>query len=405
MKNKQLSILWRSWSDKFIDGLLKCIPRRLKPKTMLLIRLDAIGDYVLFRNFIKEIALSNLYHDYHIDLCGNKDWREMAVKLDAQHIRHFIWINRRLFKKNTLYKLWKMLVIRWAGYEVVIESRYSREYVYGEQIVKAAQAPTSIGSEGDCGNITVNQKQQTDQYYTQLLPAAEKIMFEFERNREFVSALLRQDIKMRRPTIEVEEDFFTYYIEPPYVVFFPGGSGPKKRWNHKHFAKLTDLISIGFGVQVVIAGSPEDDEIVQLLLMYPQHRYKFINVCGLTSLTGLAKVLRDATLLISNETCAVHIATAVNTPSICIANGNNVYRFTEYPKEVFEHVQYVYPPAVQDQLSHRDSIAEQYKHNTHGYIYEVEYEKVRECVVNKMNGLGFDFKETYEWGPQYEGSY
>ena len=49
-------------------------------KHILLIRLDAIGDYILFRNFIEVLKRNPKYSDYKITLLGNIVWRELAEK-------------------------------------------------------------------------------------------------------------------------------------------------------------------------------------------------------------------------------------------------------------------------------------------------------------------------------------
>ena len=41
-------------------------PAAFNTKTLLLLRLDSIGDYVLFRNFMSEIKRSDKYRDYKI---------------------------------------------------------------------------------------------------------------------------------------------------------------------------------------------------------------------------------------------------------------------------------------------------------------------------------------------------
>ena len=46
--------------------------------TLLIIRLDAIGDYLLFRNFLSVIRASRKYKDYEITLCGNIVWKDLS---------------------------------------------------------------------------------------------------------------------------------------------------------------------------------------------------------------------------------------------------------------------------------------------------------------------------------------
>ena len=45
---------------EFIVGFFDCHPAKtIITKTLLIVRLDAIGDYILFRNFIEEIRKSD----------------------------------------------------------------------------------------------------------------------------------------------------------------------------------------------------------------------------------------------------------------------------------------------------------------------------------------------------------
>jgi ADP-heptose:LPS heptosyltransferase len=57
-------------------------------------------------------------------------------------------------------------------------------------------------------------------------------------------------------------------------------------------------------------------------------------LAGKTSLPEFVEVIRQARLLISNETSAVHIAAAVKTPSVCILGGGHFGRFLPYPEKV-----------------------------------------------------------------------
>ncbi|MDW8465862.1 MAG: hypothetical protein RML35_06685 [Chloroherpetonaceae bacterium] len=64
------------------------------PKTLLILRLDEIGDYVLFRNFLKEIRESERFKDYKITLCGNAAWKDLAEAFDKESVDEFIWISK-----------------------------------------------------------------------------------------------------------------------------------------------------------------------------------------------------------------------------------------------------------------------------------------------------------------------
>ena len=74
--------------------------KEIKPKSLLLIRLDAIGDYVLFRNYIEILKKSEKYKDFNITLLGNSAWKSLSEELDGEYIDKFIWLDRYKFNKD-----------------------------------------------------------------------------------------------------------------------------------------------------------------------------------------------------------------------------------------------------------------------------------------------------------------
>ena len=59
-----------------------------------------------------------------------------------------------------------------------------------------------------------------------------------------------------------------------------------------------------------------------------------INLTGETTLPEFCELVRGAKLLIGNETSAVHIAAATNTPSICLLGGGHFGRFMPYSEKI-----------------------------------------------------------------------
>ena len=107
---------------------------KIENKTILLISLDAIGDYVLFRNYIE--ILRDKYKEYKITLVGNIAWKQLAEELDSEYIDSFIWIDRKQFEKNPFYRYKKLKKITKQGYEIVLNPTYSRAFFVDDSIVK-----------------------------------------------------------------------------------------------------------------------------------------------------------------------------------------------------------------------------------------------------------------------------
>ena len=191
----------------------------IKPKSLLLIRLDAIGDYILFRNFIEELKKDEKYKHYSITLLGNITWKSLSEELDSSFVDEFIWIDRNKFTKNIFYryKILKKLVKN--GYEVLLSPIYSRELFFADNIAKLITAKKKIASSGVCNNIKRFPKNTADQYYDILLPAEDKPMFEFNRNKEFFENFLQKKININRPTLQRINSQLKYQLPKNTLLF------------------------------------------------------------------------------------------------------------------------------------------------------------------------------------------
>ncbi len=57
-------------------------------KSILIVRLDAIGDYILFRNYLE--IIKNTFKNYRVILAGNITWKNIAEELDREFVDEFI---------------------------------------------------------------------------------------------------------------------------------------------------------------------------------------------------------------------------------------------------------------------------------------------------------------------------
>ena len=119
----------------FIINLLIRPSKKIKSKSLALIRLDAIGDYILFRNFIEILKKSKKYKNYSITLIGNSAWKNLTTEFDNKFIDNFIWIDRNRFSKDLIYRYNKLKEITSSGYEVVISPVFSRTFFFDDNIV------------------------------------------------------------------------------------------------------------------------------------------------------------------------------------------------------------------------------------------------------------------------------
>jgi len=305
----------------------------IKSRTLLLIRLDAIGDYILFRNFIKEIKYSKKYKGYSITLVGNISWKSLADELDREYIDNFIWLDRGRFSKNPFYRYKKLKEITSKGYEVIINPTYSRNFLDCDNIVKLVNADEKIAMDGDISNSTLKQHLIGNTFYTKLISTDDNIMFEFYRNRAFFESLLFKNIEITKPSIELERKEFDFIPKDRYVVIFIGGSSYLKKWDIKRYASIAKYLKYRYNYIVVLSGSSDDVEQSKNFREYFDNDY--VDLVSKTSLVDMLYLLSKADILVSNETSIPHIAVALNNIKVFVLYaGKHFGRFVPYPKEI-----------------------------------------------------------------------
>ena len=368
----------------FIDFYTIKKYKNIRSNTLLLVRLDAIGDYVLFRNFIEIFKKSKKYCDYKITLCGNMAWKDLAKNYDENFIKNFIWINREKFTRNPIYRFKMLRNINQYGFEIAIQPTYSREFFYGDAVIKASGAKERIGSEGDLSNITKKQKNISDRYYTELVPVKKESIFEFFRNKEFFEYILEEKIELNKPNFKINKEAVKIPIYNPYTVIFPGAGAKYRRWQSHKFAEVADYVYKRYRYNIIIAGSKTDKMLSEDIKKKTENA-NIINLSGKITLTQLVNLIKNAKILISNETCAVHIAAAVEIKTVCISTGFRFGRFDPYPKKISTKIFYIYPDIIQKRIYDYEYLSEKYRYDLPlSTINTIPVYKVKQSIDNLL---------------------
>ena len=103
------------------------------------------------------------------------------------------------------------------------------------------------------------------------------------------------------------------------VVLNPGGNDDAKRWPAERYASLASYLAKHHGVRVLINGSPKERELVRTIIdacSDASHIHDLAS-SGVT-LGALKAIVRDAALMVTNDTGPRHIAAAVGTPVLSL---------------------------------------------------------------------------------------
>jgi ADP-heptose:LPS heptosyltransferase len=307
-----------------LPSLFRLLSKFRNPeKRLLIIKADAIGDYILFRNFIQVTKESAKYKDHEVDLLGNRLWRDIAIKYDAAFVSDFSFTT----PDGLYYAPLKLLKLAWQlykrNYDVVLQPTYARTFIT-DGLAALSAAKNIIGFESDTERISPKYKTKTDSFYSQRLILPANTIFEFERSRFFFETVLAEAIELNGSHININNK------AKNGIIIFPGAGVFKRGWEKEKFLALINHIRLNSSQPIYLAGGPSEVQIGNYLTdSLPRNAVN--NLINKTSLVQLVELIGNAALVIANETSAIHIAVATKTPSICILGGGHFERFAPYP--------------------------------------------------------------------------
>lgn len=366
--------------NSLIIKIIHLKKRPIKENTLLIIRLDSIGDFILVQNFINILRTDSIYRNYNITLCGNIIWKDLAEYCNKNTFNNYIWINRKKFKWNFRYKFEILKQVYLSGYEVAIETIFSREILFGDTIIKASKAKERIGSTGSRENKGKwKRKLFTDEYYTKLITQSEENLFEFYRNKEFFEKLLKKKIDISKPMLDFSSVKLNLSLTKDYIVIVPGAQEKARRWSEKKFAELIKFLLEVYSYDILMVGSAAEKETTKKILEEVKSE-RVQNLAGKTTLPELGKIISKAKLLISNDTSAVHFAASLNTRFVCISNGQRFGRFIPYPNEMNLKCIFIYPDILEQRISNGDILYGEFRTSSRYNINIITIEKVFNAV-------------------------
>jgi len=109
-----------------------------------------------------------------------------------------------------------------------------------------------------------------------------------------------------------------------YVCIHPGARRREKCWPARHFADLGDRLAAEFGVRIVLTGSAQEADITAAVAAH-MHA-PAIDATAPMSIGAMAALMRDARLLLCNDTGVSHIAAGLKLKSVVIFNQADIAR-------------------------------------------------------------------------------
>jgi len=263
-------------------------------KRVLIVRLDAIGDYILWRNCLRFLRNSAKYRDAHLTVLGNPAWRSLAEALDGDCVDEWMWAENR----NALFRRGRENLLPYCVWHrrVALEQKRLKERLSAigfDEVISPCAFPDSQLDELVTGiapvtvSVANNDVSRTARFTRLVDPGEEP--FVFLRNRAITTALTDETCD-----VGFDLDIGESPKKTNKVMFFKGASHWTRRWPERRWKELAALL-------------PKGLEPVEA-------------PCG-RSLVDFARLTASCAAVVSNDTMALHMAAAIGISVVGVANG------------------------------------------------------------------------------------
>lgn len=325
--------------------------RNLISNKILILRVDEIGDYVLWRKCLEELIKSDLCKGNELHFMGNASWKNLLEMEYGQQFEKTIWLQKNNFKTKVIYRFAISRMLFKENYQLVINPTLSRAKRVDDSLVKAAKAPLNFGFVRNNENYLSYEKDYDKHLYQQLLEVKEKPVFEFRINQIFTEWICKKTIPNLNlnidPSLLPQQKFILSEVK--YFIVFPGSRSSARIWDTGNFIEVSNYLYQKYKLTAIVCGGQGD--IIYAEKFIQAYANPVINITGKTSLPELLSVIKNAYCLLSVDTGSIHLAASVDCLALGIFNGSQYGRFSPYPKEISSKIISFYPKQVLEDIN------------------------------------------------------
>jgi ADP-heptose:LPS heptosyltransferase len=299
-------------------------------KKLLIIFINAIGDFVLFSSILPK--LRQYYTDHKITLLGFDRWKDLVH--DSPYIDEYIEFDRYKFYRNLFHQFKIIRLLKSQKFDILLYPPPTRSLI-GDEIVKSIAAPISIGFSSVPGSKGSSRKGETA--FSNLITTPSHITKEIDFYSYLSNDLTGIQTDSQLPSIsfseKIGEEARNILMEAGiaknerFVVIAPGAASTDRLWPVKKFAAICDQLKAQ-DYKVVLIGSNSDAQLGKRLLSLTEGSVQ--NLMGRTNLRQSAAICSMAEFFIGNESGPLHIALASGCPTVGIMGGGYPFRFYPY---------------------------------------------------------------------------
>lgn len=305
-------------------------------KDMVLVRLDAIGDFVMWLDAAKEYGLGRngkvilICNQVCSEIARNTGYFDEVIGVNYGKLRH----TSRVKYRWSMHRLLKDVKA-----DQAVQCTYSKE-IFSDMVMSAVAANEKITIDSP---ETISSRwtyRIAGPIYQKVIATPREHVMEIHRNALFAGQVLNKEIRSGVPFIKEVETARSKVPTEQYFILFPGASEPERMWQIERFVELAGKLheSAEYGqLKCCLCGSKEEAYLGDLFTEKYAAKEMIINRMGQTSLPELIEIIRGAEFIVTNDTSAVHFAAAVNTQAFCIWGPWEYGRFLPYAVDIPEN--------------------------------------------------------------------
>lgn len=273
------------------------IEDKIKEKRLLVIQTAFLGDLMLTLPIFKKIK--NEIKNSYLAVIARKDIGET--------LKNVVEIDEIIYddKKNSYFKEFFRLIkkVKALKFDAAIIAHRS---LRSALIAYFSDIKIRIGF--DIKPVSL--------FYTHRIPF-KWLIPEVERNLSLLDPLLKENsVEFPHINPPYSQKFADVIKIKPLILINPSSVWETKKWLDYKFAKLIERINSKYRVKPVIIGSKKERDVAENIEKMSD--MKCINLAGETTLFDLMWIIKNSTLLITNDSGPMHIATAFGVGVVAI---------------------------------------------------------------------------------------
>lgn len=322
------SALWIflfSWWDR----LARPAAALQKQDAAVLVKLDAIGDFILCCPVMRRLADIEIAQGRECVLLCNRICADLAQRMfpDCRIIP--VQITKLASSLSYRHEIIRALPVRVSG---AFNIAVSHDLIFSDAIIRATRAGMRWALRGNPDrNGPVNQA-LAHRFYTDLVTVPDAPEFDAEHIRAGLALAGYDMTAVLHPLPAMADSIACELPDEPYFVISPGAQKALRQWPAENFAELANAVAEKTGWLCVLCGTQAD--VAAGAVIAARFKGRLDNRIGKTRLTESLALIRHSRLILANDSAPTHIAAACGVPcAVAQGGGHATSRFLPYPPD------------------------------------------------------------------------